>query len=70
MSRSYRQPVLKCGASADRKRSYRRLLRHHLDGQVSEWAEAVALKSHLSMNDYDVCDGRRFAPDDPRARRK
>jgi len=60
MSRSYRKPVAKCGASSDRKRSFRRLLRHHLDAQVSEEAEVVALVHPLSMDDYDVCDGRWF----------
>ena len=60
MSRSYRKPVAKVGANAIRKRSFRRLLRHHLDAQVSESAEVVALIHPLSMNDYDVCDGRWF----------
>lgn len=70
MSRSRRAPVIKCGASADRKRSYRRLLRHHLDKQVHENAEAVALKRPLSMDDYDVCDGRWYDPSNVALRRK
>lgn len=70
MSRSYRAPVAKAGASSGRKRSYRRLLRHHLDGQVHEDAEAVALKHPLSMDDWDVCDFRRYMPESKELRRK
>jgi len=70
MSRSYRKPVAKVGASADRKRSYRRLLRHHLNGQVHEEAETVAQVRHLSMDDYDVCDGRWYDPSNPALKRK
>lgn len=70
MSRSRRIPVMKVGAGADRKRSYRRLLRHHLDAQVHEEAEAVALKHPLSMDDWDVCDGRWYEPGNVALRRK
>lgn len=70
MSRSRRAPVAKCGASADRKRSYRRLLRHHLNGQVHEEAETVAQVRPLSMDDYDVCDGRWYESRNVRLMRK
>jgi hypothetical protein len=70
MSRSYRKPVAKVGASSQGKRAFRRLLRHHLDAQVSEEAESVALKHPLSMDDWDVCDMRWYMPESIELRRK
>ena len=70
MSRSYRVPVAKCGANSERKRMWRRLMRHHLDLQVTENAESVAWKHPLSMDGYDVCDGRWYDPDNVALRRK